>query len=226
MAARLFWDSHLMLLTLSVTCVGLRAPASAGQVLRIETHGQDFPCTQPFQQLTDIEPLTSFLKLHCLPASVLFLPEAALLVQFTDKKDTLSPSTCLNTFQDVCAAGRFCSDGESSGLRSVWAALLVLTVSVEFCTFDQVIQPFVTEWCAKHFLWASCFWVMQMTCWFLKNRSRISLAHPRRQNLRQRCMHDSRWTLHNPFHHFPPVILKHFILLSSKNVLIQKKKKK
>lgn len=108
-----------MLLTLSATRVGLRAPASAGQVLRIETHGQDFPCTQPFQQLTDIEPLTSFLKLHCLPASVLFLLEAAVLVQLTDKKDTLSLSTCLNTFSGRLFNWTVCCDDESSGLRSV-----------------------------------------------------------------------------------------------------------
>lgn len=45
------------------------APGSAG--LKPANTWQDFPRTRPLQQLTDIEALTSFSKLHCLPASVL-----------------------------------------------------------------------------------------------------------------------------------------------------------
>lgn len=72
----------LLLQTLPVTCIGTSAKckhATVGHVLRIETHWLDFPCAPPPQRLTDIKPLTSFLKPLCLPANMLFLLEASLL---------------------------------------------------------------------------------------------------------------------------------------------------
>lgn len=141
-----------------IVCGLCTTQGSAGQVLRIERDGQDFPCTQPFQQLADIERLTSTLKLHCLPGSVLFLPEAAPLSSARWRKGHFVLSTCLSWDKRFSAFARLYG---WLWQRSLWAILVVLQLQCHwnsnFFPFYQVLQQFVTKWRMRHFLWVSWF---------------------------------------------------------------------
>lgn len=102
--------------------------------------GQDFPCTRPLQQLTDIEALTSFLKLHCLPAGV--------LVQIAGGKDTF-PSARVWAGTAHSASG-VCNRVRLSHACSSWTGSSFASVSVPIsvlCSEFLFFSGYAAVWC-------------------------------------------------------------------------------